>query len=270
MDTCTGRCDITEIILKLEFNTIQSIIKVCELSSNIMFHQPPHELTLSQTSPGFYVSAVQVFWINTVGKGEIAHHEQFLLFPQCFLAVKRTFRYFHQMWNCRLQTLSVWKRLKFVVRKGFNSFVVCEPSKVHKFSSSISWTLVMVMSLVHLLWIKARFMNTKFIRRWYGHKFSSTVVHEPRQVSWIQYICSSGALVMYTNSLPNDKILDRSKLKTFTGDNIKVLKMMIFVFDKAENIVEKGENAGNQHFLLFPQCFQRAFYPGSLKVGMVW
>ena len=23
-----------------------------------------------------------------------------------------------------------------------------------------------------------------------------------------------------------------------------------------ENIVRKGENAGNQHFLLFPQCFQ--------------
>ena len=23
----------------------------------------------------------------------------------------------------------------------------------------------------------------------------------------------------------------------------------------SENIVEKGENAGNQHFLLFPQCF---------------
>ena len=22
-----------------------------------------------------------------------------------------------------------------------------------------------------------------------------------------------------------------------------------------ENVVEKGENAGNQHFLLFPQCF---------------
>ena len=22
-----------------------------------------------------------------------------------------------------------------------------------------------------------------------------------------------------------------------------------------ENIMEKGENAGNQHFLLFPQCF---------------
>ena len=34
-------------------------------------------LTLSQTSPGFYVSAAQVFE-NAVGKGEIARNEQFL------------------------------------------------------------------------------------------------------------------------------------------------------------------------------------------------
>ena len=26
---------------------------------------------------------------------------------------------------------------------------------------------------------------------------------------------------------------------------------------RVENIVENGENAGNQHFLLFPQCFQK-------------
>ena len=45
---------------------------------------------------------------------------------------------------------------------------------------------------------------------------------------------------------------------------------MIFVFDRVENIVEKGENAGYQHFLLFPQCFQKAFYPGLLKVEIVW
>ena len=38
-------------------------------------------LTLSQTSPGFYVSAVQFkSFENTVGKGEIARNEQFLLF----------------------------------------------------------------------------------------------------------------------------------------------------------------------------------------------
>ena len=36
---------------------------------------------------------------------------------------------------------------------------------------------------------------------------------------------------------------------------IKLTKMMIFVFDRVENTVGKGENAGYHHFLLFPQCF---------------
>ena len=44
------------------------------------------DLTLSHTSPGFYLSAVQVFE-NTAGKGEIAGNKHFLLFPQCFLSV---------------------------------------------------------------------------------------------------------------------------------------------------------------------------------------
>ena len=43
---------------------------------------------------------------------------------------------------------------------------------------------------------------------------------------------------------------------------------MIFVFDRVKNIVGKGVNAGHQHLLFFPQCFQRAFYPGLLKVGV--
>ena len=40
--------------------------------------------------------------------------------------------------------------------------------------------------------------------------------------------------------------------------------------DRAENIVGKGKNAGYQHFLLFPQCFQKPSISGSLKVGIVW
>ena len=44
-------------------------------------------LTPFQTSPYFE---------NTVEKGEIARKEQFLLFPQCFLPVWRTFCQFHQ------------------------------------------------------------------------------------------------------------------------------------------------------------------------------
>ena len=40
-------------------------------------------LTLSQTSPGFHMSAVKVW--KTLGKGEIACKEQFLIFLQHFL-----------------------------------------------------------------------------------------------------------------------------------------------------------------------------------------
>ena len=39
---------------------------------------------------------------------------------------------------------------------------------------------------------------------------------------------------------------------------------------RIENIVGKGENAGYQHFILFLQCFQKASFPGSLKVGVMW
>ena len=72
------------------------------------------------------------------------------------------------------------------------------------------------------------------------------------------------------NPLSNDKILDWSTLKAFAANKIKVLRIMIFVFDRIENIVGKGENAGNQHFLLFPQCFQKLFNLGLLKVRIVW
>ena len=41
------------------------------------------------------------------------------------------------------------------------------------------------------------------------------------------------------------------------------------VFDRVENNVGKGENADYHHFLLFPQSFQKTFYLGLLKVGIV-
>ena len=59
---------------------------------------------------------------NTVRQGEIARNEQFLLFPQCFLPVWRALCHFHQILNCCLQTLSVWKTLRFVVWAMVNCF----------------------------------------------------------------------------------------------------------------------------------------------------
>ena len=57
---------------------------------------------------------------------------------------------------------------------------------------------------------------------------------------------------MLVNSLPNDKISNWSRLKAFADDKINVTEKLKFVLRRAENIVEKGENAGYQHFLLFP------------------
>ena len=34
---------------------------------------------------------------------------------------------------------------------------------------------------------------------------------------------------------------------------------------RVENAVEKGEIARDEQFLLFPQCFQKACFPGSSK-----
>ena len=59
-------------------------------------------------------------------------------------------------------------------------------------------------------------------------------------------------------SLPN-KILDLSKLNVFADDKRNVKEKLKFGMGREENIVGKGENAGYQHFLLFPQCFQKAF-----------
>ena len=46
------------------------------------------------------------------------------------------------------------------------------------------------------------------------------------------------------NSLPNNKILDRSKFKAHADDKMTVNKNLNFVPGRVENILEKGENAG--------------------------
>ena len=71
-------------------------------------------------------------------------------------------------------------------------------------------------------------------------------------------------LVLCFNPLPNDKFLDQSKFKAF-ADNKRKFRM-----GREENIVEKGENAGYQQFLLFTQCFQKDSPSGLLKLRNVW
>ena len=72
------------------------------------------------------------------------------------------------------------------------------------------------------------------------------------------------------NSFPNIKILDWSKFEAFAGNKINVTQKLKFVLEMVENNVGEGENAGFLYFLLFPHCFQKAPFIGSLKVGFVW
>ena len=57
--------------------------------------------------------------------------------------------------------------------------------------------------------------------------------------------------ILFINSWPNDKFLDRTKLRAFADDKLSIAVMMISLLYKAENAMGKGENVGYQHFLLF-------------------
>ena len=50
--------------------------------------------------------------------------------------------------------------------------------------------------------------------------------------------------LLTVNSLPNDKILDMTKLKAFADDNLNIAIMTISLLDRVENTVGKGEYAG--------------------------
>ena len=45
--------------------------------------------------------------------------------------------------------------------------------------------------------------------------------------------------------------------------------MVLFVFCRLGNRMEKGENACHQHFLLFPQYFKKLSSSGLLTLGIV-
>ena len=67
------------------------------------------------------------------------------------------------------------------------------------------------------------------------------------------------------NSSPNDKISYRSKLKALADNKINLNEKLKLFYGWLESIVGIGENAGFQHILLFPQCFQKPAFQGVVK-----
>ena len=72
------------------------------------------------------------------------------------------------------------------------------------------------------------------------------------------------------NPLPDNKVLDWSKLKQIE-DNIFKFDENSRKFSKwVENTVGRGEIARYEQFLLFPQCFQKGCFLQASKGVIVW
>ena len=65
------------------------------------------------------------------------------------------------------------------------------------------------------------------------------------------------------NSVPNDSILDFSKVKAFAGDKINVAKKLKFPMGRIEDIMGKGEKMLVTSIFSFSQnVFKRLFLQG--------
>ena len=75
---------------------------------------------------------------------------------------------------------------------------------------------------------------------------------------------------IYPSYFPRRQVLDSSKLKELADDKFKFDENDRKLSKRVENTVGKGEIARYEQFLLFPQCFQKACFPGASKGVIVW
>ena len=92
-----------------------------------------------------------------------------------------------------------------------------------------------------------------------------TLYHKIKDLSKIKALADDKI-----KSLPNDQFLDWSTLTAFADHKINETEKLKFVLGQVENNVGKGENAGYQHFFLFPHCFKKSSFPRLSSIGIVW
>ena len=63
--------------------------------------------------------------------------------------------------------------------------------------------------------------------------------------------------VLTPSPFPKRQILDSANLKEFADDNFKFAESGRWFSKRVENTKGKGEIAGHEQFLPFPQCFQK-------------
>ena len=229
-----------------------------------------------------FVSAVQVFRKHS-RKSKIACNKQFLLFPLCFPPICRTLGSFSS--NLKLSSANT---------------LSLEESKICRFGKGKLYTPDHNVLDSTKLTAFARLNEFKWYNCVYGRK------HYGNRRKCCFFSCS---LTILSKSLSFRAVKTRNcvwKSKNFclcvcggVSDSVDLIRLQpclcstlyqttifklvqierncrqikhhwnIFFLKRIETIVEKAENAGLQHFLLFPQCFQKASFSGPLKVGIV-
>ena len=61
------------------------------------------------------------------------------------------------------------------------------------------------------------------------------------------------------NPFPNDRLFVSAKMKEFADNNFEFDENGSKFAEQIQNTVGKGEIAGHEQFLLFPQCFQKTY-----------
>ena len=79
-------------------------------------------------------------------------------------------------------------------------------------------------------------------------------------MDWLKLFTTQSQLLMTLGKKALKTLWEKEKMLAFyhTIPTLMTLGKKTF-----ENIVGKGENAGNQHFLLFPHCF--LFFPKQIS-----
>ena len=72
------------------------------------------------------------------------------------------------------------------------------------------------------------------------------------------------------NPLPDNKLLDWSKLKQIADDILNCIQNENEVLYRVENIMRKGEIACEKQFLLYSQCFPQLYIFSVSRCRIVW
>ena len=98
-----------------------------------------------------------------------------------------------------------------------------------------------------------------------GNHHFSTMFFSSFWANICHLICKSNALTHYKTT--NFRLFQTDRVCSF---NFKFDEIGRKLSKQVENTVGKGEIARYKQFLLFPQCFQKACFPGASKGVIVW